>query len=408
MVNEVKGTKKNKTVTIRMDERTDKVLGILGSLDLESVPNNSKGEMVTVLIKSIANQILEGKPTFLCRTQELKQILNKKGFDENTFTVITDDDEFKDLAQYDDGIKKLKQAMDYYEKELVEQEKRSDELQKLIDDKEQKLKDLEELYNGKLNDYQIEKPKFKTDNQNIKRATNSGGTNTGTQPTRKAPEVKSSKPKIPSVETISFYDMNGSANNQLYVSEIDSNSLNLGQLVEIAGKDKAIEGKDGRILLNNSNIAKIKNVAMKLFDSFTINQTFNELAEEVNNNKEEIGDDYRIGLVNKAIVGKENYAYPTGIGEYVVYFTDGNGNDFYEIRRYDEPVRKITMSLIDELIDVEIKTSHEFPTTDLETGKERWYSISDLTNYEENLANVKELSENEELLGLVVNYFWKE
>ena len=95
MVNEVKGTKKNKTVTIRMDERTDKVLGILGSLDLESVPNNSKGEMVTVLIKSIANQILEGKPTFLCRTQELKQILNKKGFDENTFTVITDDDEFK-------------------------------------------------------------------------------------------------------------------------------------------------------------------------------------------------------------------------------------------------------------------------------------------------------------------------
>ena len=66
------------------------------------------------------------------------------------------------------------------------------------------------------------------------------------------------------------------------------------------------------------------------------------------------------------------------------------------------------MSLIDELIDMEIKTSHEFPTTDLDTGKERWYSVSDVTNYEENLANIKELSENEALLGLVVNYFWKD
>ena len=408
MVNEVKGTKKNKTVTIRMDERTDKVLGVLGSLDLENVPNNSKGEMVTILIKSIANQVLEGKPTFLCRTQELKKKLNEKGFDENTFTVITDDDEFKNSAQYDDGITKLKQAMEYYKKELVEQEKRSSELQKLIDDREQKLKDLEELYNGKLNDYQIEKPKFKSDNQNVKRATNSDNTDTGTQPVRKTPEVKSSKPKIPSVETISFYDMNGSANNQFYISKTDSNSLNLEQLVEIVGKDKAIESKDGRILLNNSNIAKIKNVAMTLFDNFTINQTFNELAEEVNNNREEIGDDYRIGLVNKEIVGKENYAYPTGIGEYMVYFTDGNGNDFYEIRRYDEPVRKITMSLVDDLIDLEIKSSHEIPTIDLETGKERWYSVSDITNYEENLANIKELSENEELLGLVINYFWKD
>lgn len=407
MVKEVKGTKKNKNLTIRMDERTDKILGVLGSLDLENVPNNSKGEMVTVLIKSIANQILEGKPTFLCQTQELKQTLNRKGFDENTFTVITDDDEFKNLAQYDDGIKKLKQAMDYYKKEIIEQEKRSDELRRLIDDREQKLEDLEKNYNDELFKRGIEKPKFKNENQKTKQATNSGDTHTDTQPIRKAPEVKSSEPKIPSVETISFYDKHGSANNQLYISETDSNSLNLEQLVEIVGKDKAIEDKDGRILLNNSNIAKIKNVAMTLFDNFTINQTFNELAEEVNDNKAEMGDDYRIGLVDKAIVGKENYAYPTGIGEYMVYFTDGNGDDFYEMRRYDEPVRKITMSLIDEMIDMEIKASHEIPTTDLETGKERWYSISDVTNYEENLANIKALSENEALLGLVVNYFWK-
>lgn len=411
MVEKITGTKKNKSITFRTDEKTEKVLDVMASAKLDNVPNNSRGQMITMMVKSIANQVLEGKSTFLCRDKKLKKVLNQHGFDEKTFTLVTDNDEFKDFAEFEDVIKQAKQTLMYFDKEVVEQEKRSEELNRMIGEKEKQLKELEETYNTKLNDYRIEKPQFKGANQKTKHIQKADEQHGKTQTDNAKPvvEEKEVKPKqkLPSVEEIRFHDVNGNEGNELYLKDFDKNYLTLKDFESILGEEEQVDSKNGKILLSNRTIAKVREIVTDNFDGYLNDKTFNEVAEDIIERQDEIGNSYSFGIETKEAKERKKYAYPNGIGQYMVYFTDGNGNDFYEIRYNKYPVNRVNMALIDELIDFEVEMSKTKPYSN--DGNESFeYGVSNLTNYEENLASVKQSYEEDKPFALVINIFYKE
>ena len=265
----------------------------------------------------------------------------------------------------------------------------------------EKVDNSEILYNNESNDYQIKNLEFRNSPQDYKKASNPSN-----DVIEQVENIEFYKPSSqePRVKTVSYYDINDSEKKCLYVLQFDSYKLNLEQLQTCFSKDYQLISENEYILLNNRNIAMVNNIATDLFSNYMPYKDYFESVEEVISNKDKIEDEYKIGLKRYKTTNVGYYDYPTGIGEYTVYFTDGNGNDFCKIRKYNQPVSSISTALVDKMINFEIYMSQKYPITDPNTNTEYWYTIIDSTSNEENLNNMRRLYKEGKSLVLIINY----
>lgn len=121
-------TAKKKNYSIKVDANVAELIDIIGDTvgNGGHLPIRSKNQFFEVLIKSFCHQVLSGKNTFVKDVRSMKKTMNEKGYDENTFKLVTSDALYKYVAfekekrEIDEMIKLYDSAIDKKEKRLAQ------------------------------------------------------------------------------------------------------------------------------------------------------------------------------------------------------------------------------------------------------------------------------------------------
>lgn len=119
---------KKKNYSIKVDANVAELIDIIGDTvgNGGHLPIRSKNKFFEVLIKSFCYQVLSGKNTFVKDVRSMKKTMNEKGYDENTFKLVTSDALYKYVAfekekrEIDEMIKLYDSAINKKEKRLAQ------------------------------------------------------------------------------------------------------------------------------------------------------------------------------------------------------------------------------------------------------------------------------------------------